>query len=120
MRHGRQESATFLNIFNNDIRYFDLTNDDGGHTMTQPITLILCLLKSTTTAFIKRFVDDIQKKLPLKSSDLASRLATFELSDKICVNISYYTDSYSLIYCKCHYGITSRTLDTVAINYHRH
>ena len=93
MHYGRQQNVTFLNTVNNETGYFDVIIDDDGHTMTQQIRSIMCLLNSITNAFIKRLVDDIQEKSPLKSTYLVSRLATFENTDKICIRISYCIDS---------------------------
>lgn len=43
------------------------------------------LLHSTTIEFIKHLVDDLQIACPIKSSPLSKSLASFEISDKICV-----------------------------------
>ncbi len=112
MHYGSQEDVTFLNTVNAAQGYFDVIVDDGGHLMNYQQTSLIHLLskvrpggvyaiedletsyfpwpdsgyhvKTSTLELIKRLVNDIQVDSPQKSSKLAEKIASFELSNQIC------------------------------------
>ena len=112
MHYGSQEDIEFLKTVNSKQDYFDVIIDDGGHTMTQQITSFIYLLpkvrsggiyiiedletsyspnygggyllNNSTIELIKRFVDDIQKSVPRKTTKLTKRIFSFEISNNIC------------------------------------
>lgn len=117
MHYGNQEDAEFLKSFVNLKLKFDIIIDDGGHSMKQQITSLTYLLdlvvgggfyaiediytsyksdfgggyhrNSTTIELLKTLVDDIQEHTPLRTTNLANRLRSIEISNKICfLNIS--------------------------------
>jgi hypothetical protein len=115
MFYGTQDDVAVLNSLTTAKGYFDVIVDDGGHTMNQQITSFVTLLpkmqsggiyviedlltsyipqsgggylrNSTTIEFIKRLVDDMQAISPQKTTQLGSKLRSFELADEICVFI---------------------------------
>ena len=112
MHYGSQEDVAFLKKIIAKRGYFDIIVDDGGHSMKQQITSFTYLLpkvrsggvyiiedlqtsymgppyadlaNSTTIEFIQRLVNDIQVESPRKSIQIAEKLFSFEISNKICV-----------------------------------